>query len=118
MKRILARSICSILIACLSLFPFGAYAGMVGTGQVVASAEAAGARDRLRDFIARSEIRQQLQSLGISGAAAQARVYALTDAEVASIVGRIDSLPAGGVSGAALLAGLIVVELIWYFWVR
>lgn len=118
MKHILARSICSILIACLSLLPFSACAGMVGTEQVVVPAEAAGARDRLRDCVARGEIGRQLQAMGISAAAAQERVNALTDAEVAGISNRIDSLPAGGISGAALLAGLIVVELIWYFWVR
>ncbi len=109
MKPALARRLCCLLILCLGALPLGAYAGLIATDQAAATAQAPAARDKLRD---------QLQSLGIDRDAAQARVAALTDAEVAHIAGRIDSLPAGGVSIAAALAGLIVVELIWYFWVR
>ena len=63
-------------------------------------------------------MRSQLQSLGISPAAAQARVSAMTDAEVANVAGKIDSLPAGGFSGWAAAAALIVIGLIWYYWVK
>jgi len=118
MKHALARQLCRLLILCLGVLPFGAGAGMIATDQVATTVPAPAARDTVRDFLARSEVRDQLQSLGIDRDAAQARVAALTDAEVARIAGRIDSLPAGGISGAAALAGLIVVELIWYFWVR
>jgi len=97
---------------------FGAYADMVGTNQVLAAAEAAGARETLRNFIERGEVRDQLQGFGISRTAAQARVDAMTDAEVATIAGRIDRLPAGGLSVAAALIALIAVELIWYHWVK
>lgn len=118
MKHALARQLCRLLILCFGALPFGAYAGLIATDQVATTVQAPAARDQLRDFLARGEVRDQLQNLGIDRRAAQARVDAMTDAEVARIAGRIDSLPAGGISGAAALAGLIVVELIWYFWVR
>ena len=118
MKNALARQLCRILILCMSALPFGAYAGMIATDQVATTDQAQGERDRLREFAARSEVRDQLQRLGIDRDAAQARVAAMTDAEVASIAGRIDRLPAGGVSMAAALAGLVVIQLIWYFWVK
>ena len=118
MKNIFVRYICRMLIVCMGAFPFSTYAGMVGTNEVIAAAQAAGARDRVRDFVGRTEVRDQLQSLGISPAAAQARVSAMTDTEVANIAGRIDSLPAGGFSGWAAAAALIVIGLIWYYWVK
>ena len=118
MKNIFVRYICRMLIVCMGAFPFSTYAGMVGTDQVVAAAQSQGARDKLRDFVGRSEMRNQLQSLGISPTAAQARVSAMTDAEVASVVGQIDSLPAGGTSGWAIVAVLLVIGLIWYYWVK
>ncbi|MBE0622402.1 MAG: PA2779 family protein [Burkholderiales bacterium] len=118
MKNALIHPICRMLIICMGALPFSAYAGMVGTDQVAAASLAAGARDKLRDFVGRSEVRDQLQSLGVSPAAAQARVDAMTDAEVASIAGRIDKLPAGGISIPAVIVGLLVFELIWYFWVE
>jgi len=118
MKTIFVRYICRMLIVCMGAFPFSTYAGMVGTNEVIAAAQAQGARDKVRDFLGRTEVRSQLQSLGISPSAAQARVGAMTDAEVASIAGRIDSLPAGGYSGWAAAAALIVIGLIWYYWVK
>ena len=118
MKNIFARYICRMLIVCMAAFPFSTYAGMVGTDQVVAAAQSQGARDKLRDLISRSDVRNQLQNLGISPTAAQARVSAMTDAEVASLAGQIDSLPAGGASGWAIVAVLLVVGLIWYYWVK
>ena len=118
MKNIMVRYICRTLIVCMAAFPFSTYAGLVGTEQVVAAAQAQAARDKLRDLIGRSEVRNQLQSYGIGPAAAQARVSAMTDTEVASIAGQIDSLPAGGNSGWAIVAGLLIIGLIWYYWVK
>jgi hypothetical protein len=114
MKNIL----CRVLIVCMGAFPFGSYAGMVGTNEVVAAVQAQGARDKLSGFVGRSDVSNQLQSLGISPTAAQARVSAMTDTEVASVVGQIDRLPAGGDSGWAIVAVLLIVGLVWYYWVK
>lgn len=119
MKHILVRFACRMLIVCLSAFPFAGHAAMIGADQVVAAAQSEKARDKVRDFLSRSEVRSELQALGIGPDAAQARVRAMTDAEVTSVAGRIDRLPAGGlISFWAVAAGLLVVELIWYFWVK
>jgi hypothetical protein len=119
MKNIFVRYICRILIVCMGAFPFSTYAGMVGTNEVVAAVQTQGARDKVRDFVGRIEVGNQLQNLGISPTAAQARVGAMTDAEVASVAGQIDSLPAGGhVSGFAIFAVLLVIGLVWYYWVK
>ena len=118
MKSIFVRYICRMLIVCMAAFPFSTYAGMVGTDQVVTAAQSQGARDKLRDLLSRSEVRNQLQSFGISPSAAQARVSAMTDTEVASLAGQIDSLPAGGSSGWAIFAALLIIGLVWYYWVK
>jgi len=118
MKHALIRQLCCALLVCLGVFPYGGYAAMISTEQV-AAAQSAGARETVRDFMSRAQVRAQLQALGISRAAAQARVDALTDAEAAGIAGRIDRLPAGGiVSYWAVAVTLIVVELIIYNWVE
>jgi hypothetical protein len=107
-----------MLILCMATIPFGAYAGMIGTSDLVAAVPAQEARDKVQRFIQRSEVRDQLQQLGVSPVTAEARVGALTDAEVASIAGRIDSLPAGGFSAWAAGATLLIIGLIWYYWVK
>lgn len=118
MKNALVRQLCRLLILCMGTLPFSAGAGMIGTDQAAGAAQAANARDTLRGFVDRSEVREQLQNLGVGPAAAQARVNAMTDAEVAAVAGRIERLPAGGLSVWAALTALVVVELIWYYWVR
>lgn len=118
MKNTFFRYICRMLIVCIAAFPLSTYAGMVGTDQVLAAAQSEGARDKVRDLISRSEVRNQLQSYGINPVAAQARVSAMTDAEVATLAGQIDSLPAGGDSGWAIAAALLIIGLIWYYWVK
>jgi hypothetical protein len=72
--------------------PLPASAGIVTTDQVAAGAE----RERVRGFLDRAEVRDRLQSLGVDGDAARARVDALTDDEARDLAARIDSLPAGG----------------------
>ena len=118
MKNMFVRCVCRMLIVCMGAFPFSTYAGMVSTDQVVSGMQSQNSRDRLRDLVSRSDVRAQLQSFGISASTAQERVGAMTDAEVASLAGQIDSLPAGGSSGWAVFAALLVVGLIWYYWIK
>jgi len=117
MNRIFARSVCRILILWLAAFPCSSYAGMIATDQVLAAAPTQDARATLRNLVRRGDVSSKLQGLGISPGSAPARVDAMTDAEVADIAGRIDSLPAGGASWWALIIGLLVIELIIYFWI-
>ena len=117
MKSTIARHICRMLIVCVAAFPLGAHARMVGTDQVIAAAQAQGARAALRDFIRRSDVSTQLQSFGVGAEAALARVNALTDTELANITGHIDRLPAGGGSMWAIIVALLILELIIYFWI-
>jgi hypothetical protein len=54
-----------------------------------------------------------LQSLGISAQNAHDRVAGLTDIEVVSLAGQIDSLPAGA-SSQALLVAVVLGLLLWW----
>lgn len=92
--------------------PFSTDAAVIGTGEVIAGAQGQVARDKVRDFMARAEVQEQLQSFGLNPDTAKDRVNALTDQEVQHLAGKIDSLPAGAISGwevVALTALLIIV---------
>lgn len=118
MNKSFVRLVCRALMVCMSAFPFSIHAGMIDTGQIAAAAHATTERDKVRNFMSRSEVRAQLKALGVGADAAQARVNAMTDAEVASIAGRIDELPAGGYATLAVAAALLVIILIWDNWVK
>jgi hypothetical protein len=88
-----------------------AQAAIVGTDQALGSTE--NAREKVADFLARQDVRDEIVRLGVSPGEAQARVNALSDEEVARIAGKIDSLPAGegigGIIGAVVLVFLILL---------
>ncbi len=91
------------LIRCLivSLCTFGlplpaAHAEMISTEAIGAPGAAQTDRQKVDAFLARADVRAQLERRGVDAAAAQARVAALSDDEVATISSRIDALPAGG----------------------
>ena len=107
-----------VLVMCMVALPFQtAQATMVGTEQVVAAAQAQQDRDKVRSFMARADVQQQLQAMGVKAGDAQDRVAAMTDVEVRTIAGKIDSLPAGAMSGWGIAAIVIVIGLIvWWVW--
>ncbi len=112
-----SRLLSQFLIACMIMLPFSTQAGMIGTDQVVASANAQANRDKVRDFVARTDVQKQMEVLGLTAANAKDRVDALTDEEVQRIAGNIDTLPAGASSSSGwwIAAGVIVIALIiWY----
>ena len=86
-----------------------ANAEMISTDRAQAGEE----RSRVRALIERPEAAQALQKMGIAPREAAARVDAMSDAEVRSLAGRLDALPAGGaVSNDDLLLIIVLVLLI------
>jgi len=73
-----------------------AHAELVPTYAIAASGQSESARQRLERYLQREDVRAGLERHGVNPAAAQARVDALSDDEVAAIAGKIDTLPAGG----------------------
>jgi len=105
MKSMLARFVCRVLAVSMMVLPFHAQAGLIGTDR------AAGAPAAINE-ISRGDLAAQLQLLGLSAEAASERVAALTDAEVAGLVGRTGEQPAGANS---VLMILVVLFLLWRF---
>ncbi len=86
-----------------------ANAGLISTEQVVEREAAAEDRARIFDFLARQDVRAQLIEFGVDPAMAEARVAGLSDAEIRSVAGRIDQLPAGqDIFGAILSTALVI----------
>ena len=117
--RTVSGLLCRLLIASIALLPFSTQAGMIGTGQVAASATAQANRDKVLEFVNRADVQKQMQALGVSAGNAQERVNAMTQDEINRVAGKIDSMPAGASdSGTAwVLASLIVIAvLVYVFW--
>jgi len=107
-----ARLVCRMLVLCMTVLPFHAQAGLIGTGEALTAAQAQAARDKVHSLVSRADVAAQLQTFGVPAQAAVERVNALSDAEVAGLAGRIDALPAGAIAG--VLPVIVVIVLLYY----
>lgn len=70
-------------------------------------------RERVLTLIERPEVAAELEKMGIAPDEAKARVSAMTEAEVASLAGRLDTAVAGGaISNTDFLLILILILLV------
>ena len=109
MKNIFRRLLSYLLVISLAGLPFTAQAGLIGTDEVVAQTQVQSDRAKVRDFVSRSDVQQQLQQFGVSPQNAKDRIDALSEAEVQQIAGKINALPAGATSGGLAVVGLTVL---------
>ena len=112
------RLVARLLIACMVWTPFSVQAGMIGTDQVVSSAQDQSNRDKVLNFVTRGDVAKQLETLGLSASTAKERVSAMTQDEVNRIAGKIDSLPAGADSGAWIAAIIVIGLIVWLVWYK
>ncbi|HUG75903.1 MAG TPA: PA2779 family protein [Burkholderiales bacterium] len=104
MKRLL-----SMLVLGLAVAMPQAHAGMIATD----AAQAGDERARVRAMLARPELAREIERMGIAPQEAAERVDAMTEAEVRSLAGRLDALPAGAqVSDRNLLLLILLILLI------
>jgi hypothetical protein len=100
MKKLLSGLLFAVALAAPQ-----AYAGMM-------PAEGS-ERERVMTLVERPDIAQALEKMGIPADQAKARVGAMSEAEVASLAGKLDALPAGGaLSNQDFLFIIIVVLLV------
>jgi hypothetical protein len=98
------------MLAMMPILP--AQAAMVGTGEILNSAQSAPVDERLQQFLDREDTRQQLQEWGVSADWVETRLGSLTDAELARIHQEIDNLEAGGNTILGILLIIFIVFVI------
>ena len=89
--------------------PLPARAVMINTQDAIhQNSEQLSGRARVRAFLGRADVMAQMQAYGISPTEALSRVDSLTDCEIASIVGKMDRIPAGAGDGYSLDGSLLM----------
>lgn len=76
--------------------------------------EATADRDKVMAFLARDDVRAQLRELGVAPPEAEARVAAMSDAEVQELAGKLDDAqagegPLGAIVGAAVFVFVVLL---------
>lgn len=110
------RTLSAVLI--VSLLNMGmlqtAGAAAIDTQAAIALEDRAAVNARIDERLAREDVRQAMQSLGVDPDQARERVAALTDAEVLQLDGKLAQLPAAGDGGWFLLV-IVLGVLIFLF---
>jgi hypothetical protein len=89
-----------------------AMAAMIETEAVVDSERAHNAREYLKTFLAREDVKSALVSQGIDPQEAQNRIDSLTEEESRFVADQLDQMPAGGGFFSTLLIVVFLVFVI------
>jgi hypothetical protein len=114
-KWILLRPISILVIATVVFFSSTSafvQAAMIGTGESLARQAAQMDRQKLQHLLERSDVRNQLAAWGVQPEEAQAVIDNLTDAEIRTMAGNMESLPAGGNAVGVIVGAALVVFLV------
>lgn len=104
-KRLTSTVAAFCLLA--TTLPLPAQASFVSTSEAVAAQTTV--QERVRDLLARQEVREALVERGVDPAQVDARIAALTDDEARLLAQRIDELPPGGNVIGVLFAIFVIL---------
>lgn len=115
-RRKTSRSfILSIILTFVSLCSYSSFAmakaDIISAGTAVQAESQASHAQKVKDFLARADVKTQLEKMGVDPEKAKQRVAALSEDELAQISDNIDALPAGG-SVLAIIGVVFLVLLI------
>ncbi len=106
-------AILMIVLTVLLSVPYqSALAALVETETVLSISRGQEARETVKQFLTRKDVKSAIISQGVDPLEANARLDSLTDAEVIQLADQIDQLPAGGEFLSFVIAVLVIVILI------
>lgn len=101
-----------MLSAAIIVAPMTLHADMVGTSQLLAQEERSARIDLVETYMAREEVRSQMESMGVDPALAAERVAALTDSQLQQLALNIEKAPAGSGALGVVVTVLVIVLLL------
>jgi len=112
-KKAQPVAILMIILTMLLSVPYqAAFAALVQTETILDMSRGQEARETLKQFMARKDVRSAIVSQGVDPLEADARLNSLSDAEVIQLADQIDQLPAGGDFLGFVIAVLVIVILV------
>ncbi|MBF8223628.1 MULTISPECIES: PA2779 family protein [Halomonadaceae] len=113
--KTVARVLSPLLILCLVLgsLPVAAApspaTGLISTQEALSQDQVSADRERISEILARQEVQDQLVAQGVDPAEVEARVAALSDAEVRQMADQLEQLPAGASVIGVLFAVFVIL---------
>lgn len=108
--KYLTKLLCA-LTSSLILITAGAQAEVISSESVMQAQHANYNKQQLLEMVNRTDVENELQSLGVNKSDAIARINALTDSEIALLNQELNEAPAGGIVGAVLTVFAVIAIL-------
>ena len=102
----------AVLSVALALSPLVAQAEMVNTTNMLAAESRQAQIVQIENYLARDEVRSQLEQMGVDATQASDRVAALTDSQLQQLAVNIETMPAGSDALGVLVTVLVVILLL------
>ncbi|MDX1800999.1 MAG: PA2779 family protein [Marinobacter sp.] len=103
-------TVMALVMMVTTMWSVPAMAGMVGTGDMIASQQTQVDRQELLSMLERQDVQDKLASMGVSKSEVQKRVQSLTPQELSSFNQQLAQAPAGeGVVGIIVLFLLVFI---------
>ena len=93
----------------LSLVVAPVQAAMVGTADILKAQSDDLARQKVKLFMERQDVVQQIQAWGVNPEEAQARVDTMTDEEISLLAAKIDQLPSAGSDALGFILAVAII---------
>lgn len=91
-----------------------AHAGMISTSEALVEMSRAQGESTVNQFLARTDVKDQLVKLGVSPEEAQKRIASLSESEVKKLATDIQKAQIGGDIGGILVIVLLVILIIYF----
>ncbi len=114
MNKAFLKIVCIQLIFFI-VFTHTAWAGFIPTGDVVFQQRTDPNRVEILNLLEREDVREKLLEYGILPTEAAKRIAALSDAEIANLKGRLDSIPTGEGIVGPIVGGIVIIFLVLLF---
>ena len=108
----------AVLMFVVSAPLFGAQAALIGSDQVIADPAAtaldaaAADREKVINFLRQDGVRDELVAMGVDPSEVEARLSALSPAELAQLSDRIDAMPAGQSAIGVVIGAILIIFLV------
>jgi hypothetical protein len=111
--RFLCLPLAALMLVVSAPWSTTVQAALVTTDQVMTDpAAVAGNREKVVHFIQQDAVREHLVAMGVDPSEVEARLAALSPAELAQLSARIDQMPAGGDGIGAVVVAILIVFLV------
>ena len=111
--RFLCLPLAALLLVVSAPWSTTVQAALVTTDQVMADPSAvAGNLEKVVHFLQQDAVREHLVAMGVDPSQVEARLAALSPAELAQLSARIDQMPAGGDGIGAVVVAILIVFLV------